>query len=355
VPRASGLGLEAAARQVRYDCFEQHLCSGEWLLLAHHRDDQIETVLLKLLRGAGPAGLGGMRVQRDIGNGRLWRPLLALPRDTLHAYVRAHDLRYVDDPSNADTRISRNFLRHEILPRLRQQFPPADASIFHSAALIQDAASTLQQQSLAARDQLLDRTTNSIDLDGWLALPAAIRDPLLDDWLHQQNLPAPTTAQREQIVRQSSAHDGQLPCIEWPGAVIYLWQRRLWAVTPQLPLDASWEALWHGETLSLPDGGMLSLQPPARLPQPLLVRWRRGGEVLKPVGDRHTRDLRTLFQNAGVPPWLRPRFPLLWLDKQLLAVADRWVSTQGQAMFEQIGSHPTWAPGAHSSSKSAGQ
>ncbi|MGA9421862.1 MAG: tRNA lysidine(34) synthetase TilS, partial [Rhodanobacteraceae bacterium] len=127
VKREPGLGLEANARRARYAEIESVLAPGEILALAHHRDDQAETVLLKLLRGAGPEGLAGMRAWRRFGAGFAWRPLLDLPRAALLAYARQHALVWIDDPSNADTRIGRNFLRHALLPELAQRWP-------HSAA-----------------------------------------------------------------------------------------------------------------------------------------------------------------------------------------------------------------------------
>ena len=338
-----GEGLEAAARHARYAAFEQDLREGEWLLLAHHRDDQAETVLLKLLRGAGPEGLGGMRERRPLGKGQLWRPLLALPRAQLRAHVEAHALSCIDDPSNADARLSRNYLRHEILPRLAAHWPQAADSILHSAALSRAAADALRAQWLPAFARLHDADTDSLSMPGWLALPAALREPLLDHWLHLRGLPAPTAAQRRQIERQCHAESGRNPCIRWPGAELRIWKARLWALPPQRPIDPDWHHEWHGEPLPLPGGGWLRLSDPAaRLPAPLHVRLRRGGERIKPAGDAHTRELRDLFQQGRLPPWQRLACPLIHAGDELVAVADRWLSARGQALFEAAGGKPVW-------------
>jgi tRNA(Ile)-lysidine synthase len=127
VERKTGSGLEDAARTARFGAFARLLLPGEILALAQHRDDQAETILLKLLRGAGPEGLGGMRTLRQFAHGNLWRPLLEMSRHTLIEYARQHDLRWIEDPSNADTRLRRNFLRREILPRLSEHWPGARA------------------------------------------------------------------------------------------------------------------------------------------------------------------------------------------------------------------------------------
>jgi len=342
----TGWGLEAAARDARYAALATPLRDGEYLLLGHHRDDQAETVLLKLLRGAGPEGLGGMRTLRPFGRGQLWRPLLALSRQQLRDYVEAQRLDCIDDPSNRDTRLARNQLRHEILPRLLQHWPQAVDSILHSAALNRAAAEALQVQWLAAFEALHDPASGSLDAHGWLALAPALREPLLDHWLHARGLSAPTTAQRRQVERQCGARAGQLPCIRWTGTELHIWKGRLWALPPERVGAADWQVPWHGEALALPDGGELRLTiAGTHLAEPLHVRLRRGGERIKPDGDAHTRELRDLFQQSRLPPWQRNACPLLYAGDELVAVADRWISARGTAIFRQAGAPPRWHPG----------
>ena len=346
VPRGSGMGLEAAAREVRHAALAAELRDVELLLFAHHRDDQVETVLLKLLRGAGPDGLGGMRVLRPFGRGQLWRPLLKLSRQQLHDYVAAHQLDCIDDPSNADIRLARNRLRHDVLPQLVNYWPQAAASILHSAALSRAAADTLRTQWLVAFTELHDPLTGSLDADQWLALAPALREPLLDHWLHARGRSAPTTAQRQQIERQCLARAGRLPCVRWDDTELHIWKDRLWALPLAREIDPDWHADWQGEPLALPDGGELSLaDPTARLAQSLHVRLRRGGERIKPDGDPHTRELRDLFQQARTPPWQRQACPLLHADHALVAVADRWLSARGAEIFRHAGTRPRWLPG----------
>lgn len=338
----AGLGLEAAAREARHAALATALRAGEWLLFGHHRDDQVETVLLKLLRGAGPEGLGGMRAQRRFGDGQLWRPLLELPKARVQAYVEAHALSCLDDPANSDLRLARNTLRHEILPRLARHWPQAADSIVHSAALSRDAADALRTRWMAALEDLRDPGSDSLDATGWQALAPALREPLLDHWLHRRGLPAPTTAQRRQIERQIGAQPGRLPCVRWPGAELHIWRGRLWALTPARPIDPNWQASWDGTPLTLPDGGRLTQLPPMRLRKPATVRLRRGGEHIKPAGDRHTRELRDLFQQAAIPPWQREACPLLVEGDTVIAVADRWISARGRELLD--GASLCWTP-----------
>lgn len=347
VERAGGEGLEAAARDARYAALATQLDVAEWLVLAHHRDDQAETVLLKLLRGAGPEGLGGMRQLRAFARGQLWRPLLVLPRQRLLDYVSSWQLPTLDDPSNRDTRLGRNLLRHEILPRLLQHWPQAVDSIVHSAALSRAAADSLRTRWLATLDTLLDPANASLEVAGWLALDPALRYPLLDHWLRQQGLRAPTTAQRLQIEQQARARPDQVPSIRWPGAELRIWRGRLWAMTPRCRPAPDWEAAWRGAPLQLPAGGTLALQPESvRLRSPLVLRLRRGGERIKPLGDAHTRGLRDLFQAAQMPPWQRFACPLMYVDDELVAVADRWINARGTAVFAEVSARPLWLPAA---------
>ena len=352
VPRDSGLGPEAAARTQRYAAFAESLAGGESLLLAHHRDDQAETVLLKLLRGAGPEGLGGMRAHRAFAAGWLWRPLLDLPRDALRAYVGAHALACIDDPSNRSPHLARSYLRTDILPRLATHWPQAPRSIGHAARLSRATADYVDIQSGVALSALHDNRTASLDASGWLALHEALRVPVLERWLRLRNLPSPTFAQCAELERQvGTAAADRLPRVNWPGAEVRLWRGRLYAFAPLQEVPARWQATWHGGTLALPAGagtlcwtatGTNDGETPLVAPA-LLVRLGETGVRLRPAGDRHTRELRDLFQQAGVPPWRRRRCPLLYdSDGLLLAVADLWCSEAGQTLFAALGRSPQW-------------
>ena len=347
--RPCGEGPEAAARRARLSAFAAMLDTGEQLLLAHHRDDQVETVLLKLLRGAGPEGLGGMRARRPLGRGTLWRPLLELPRAVLRRYADAHALAVVEDPSNADPHYARNRLRLEILPRLRESWPQADRSITHAARLCRDADTALRAQWQGAYPALVSADGTSLDAAGWLALPAAVRHPLLDHWLHRHGLPAPSSTQREELERQQrSAQIDRVPCLSWGMARLSLWQGRWWLRRARAPVAPDWQCTWHGEPLALPLGGELTLVATAgqtpRLARPLRITLRRGGERLRPAGDAHTRELRDLFQAAAMPPWQRAACPLIHEDEHLIAVADRWLSARAVALLDAIGARLRWTP-----------
>ena len=345
-----GEGIEAAARRARRRAFAENLGDGEWLALAHHRDDQIETVLLKLLRGAGPEGLGGMRALRPFARGMLWRPLLDLPRASLREYLAHHGIRSIDDPANTDPHFSRNVLRNDILPRIVQHWPHAGEAILHAAGLCRAAADYLTRESDATL-ALLWLADGTLDAAGWRALPDAVRAPVLERWLRARGLPAPTDAQRRELERQiDEAADDRVPRVAWRGGEVRVWDGRLHAMPPLPPAPCDWQIIWGGSPLALPEGcGTLVVEgldgahdSTGRFDPPMLVRFRRGGERIKPVGDAHTRELRALFQHARVPPWVRARCPLIYQHDELIAIADLWTSARGGAIFGAQGKRLRW-------------
>ena len=350
VVRSPGLGLEASARRARYAAIETLLSPGEIVALAHHRDDQAETVLLKLLRGAGPEGIGAMRPLRRLGRGFAWRPLLLLPRAALREYADHHRLGWIVDPSNADQTIDRNYLRMQVMPRITARWPEAESSIAQSAAWARAAAEFIEVEAdrALARIQGLDPST--LHFREWLALPAALRDPVLRRWLRALELSEPTHYQATELVRQlGEAGEDRQPCVRWPGTEVRRYRDLLHALAPLQfpPLD--WIAEFDGRPLQLPlDLGILQIEGldgTVQLTTPLHVRFRRGGESLRLSSGGRTRELRDLFQEAGIPPWKRGRMPLVFdADDALVAVADVWLSETGAALLAPLGARFVWNP-----------
>jgi len=348
VTRQADLGLEASARRARYAAIETLMSPGEIVALAHHRDDQTETVLLKLLRGAGPEGLGAMRRMRRLGGGHAWRPLLGLPRAALREYANAHGLNWIGDPSNDDPGIDRNYLRLQVLPRIVARWPEAAGSIAQSAAWARSAAEFIDVEArrALARVQGLDPAT--LRFRDWLDLPEALRDPVLRQWLRGLELAEPTHFQATELVRQiNEAAEDRQPCVRWPGVEVRRYRDLLYAMRPLQfpPLD--WNAPFDGSELKLPlDLGTLRLSganADARLAQPLHVRFRRGGENLRLVGHGPTRELRDLLQESGVPPWQRARLPLLFDgEERLVAIADLFVGETAAELLAPLDAGIEW-------------
>jgi len=338
VPRDSGHGLEAAARQARRAAFAQVLGEGEWLALAQHRDDQAETVLLRALRASGPDGLAAMQPLRDFAHGMLWRPLLALPRSDLQAYAQRHGLRWIEDPSNADPGFDRNFLRLQVLPLLRQRWPHADAALARSAQLCGEAGALLDDGDQTALEALREDATAPLSLPLLRALPAPRRARVLRRWVAQASLPPLPAAGLVAIERTLlHARADAAAQFAWHGATLRGWRDALYAERDPPPLPADWQAQWDGRApLALPDGRCLRLlaDAPLAFDAPLLVRLRQGGERILLPGRIHSQALKQVLQERAVPPWQRARLPLLCDAERLLAAGDRIVAAPLHAWLQ---------------------
>lgn len=326
--RNHGQGLEAAAREARRQAFAQRLQPGQWLALAHHRDDQAETFLLRALRGSGCDGLAAMQPLSRLAGHRLWRPLLDHPRNALEAYARQHRLEWVEDPSNGSEDFDRNFLRRQVLPLLAQRWPQAAAALATSAARCAEDASVLastDQQHLQSLSQDL-HGGHSLPVAGLLALDAPARARALRLWLRQQHAPALPGQQHRQLDQQvlASGHDRQAR-ISWAGGwQLRRWRHHLYLLPPAATPDPRWQARWDGHgPLQLPDGSHWQLQHSAGFSRPLRVSLRQGGERLRLPGRAHHTALKDCLQQLHLPPWQRIWLPLLWDGDELLAAGDQ--------------------------------
>lgn len=352
VARNGRAGIEDAARKARMTAFAAQLRPGEILALAQHRDDQAETVLLKLLRGAGPQGLGGMRGLREHEKVYLWRPLLDLPRAALHDYAQANGLRWIDDSSNADTHLRRNFLRSEILPRLGERWPDVSAALAHSATWARAAADFIDDEARKALALLRGLDPTTLAWRGWLDLPDALRDPALRLWLRDLALDEPAHFHVEELERQlRDAAGDRLPCVSFAHTELRRYRNLLYAMRPAPTLPTNWQAQWDGTSMALPAGGRLELSPRRQIGEALQVRYRRGGERIKPAGGAHTRELRLLLQETGIPPWQRTRIPLICRDDELLAVGDLYLSDAGESLCRELKARIVWSADVDSTTR----
>lgn len=336
----SAAGLEADARRARYAAFAAALADGATLLLAHHRDDQAETVLLRLLRGSGPAGLAGMPARRRLAAGELRRPLLDLDRRDLLGAARALELEVSEDPSNAVLHHDRNFLRHEVMPLLEQRWPGYRQTFARAAAACAD-----QERAWADVLGPPPAALPVADLAGSQEL-AAVR---VRHWLAGVGIPAPGRARLLEILRQKDAREDARVCIE-----IGRWQIRrfaggLYAVARSRPDPPARTVLWRPPSPLDLAHGRLEADPVEgaglrAVDLPLEVRFRCGGERLRPAGRVGHHRLKDLLQEARVPPWERDRVPLLWVAGELVAVADLFIAEGWQTGARQPGWRLRWRP-----------
>ncbi len=350
-----GESLEAVARDARYAVFEELLGQGGLLLLAHHEDDQAETFLLQALRGAGVRGLASMPGQAVFSGGTLARPLLGFSREELKAWAEAEHLSWVEDPSNADTGFDRNYLRHEVMPLLKQRWPGAAATLSRGARLAAEADGLLQ--GMAAEDYARAGGGVTLPLEFLVSLPEARQRNLLRFWLHQRGLPLPAAQKLDELLRQLGAAEDRNPCVDWAGAEVRRYRQQLYAQPPFPPSPGGFH-LRPGEEHSLGAGlGVLRLVPAAGEgiraalcgPTGLSVGFRSGGEDCRPAGRAHHRPLKKWLQDLHVVPWLRDRLPLIHADGELLAVAGLFVCEPHAAKAGEAGLRIEWreAPALH--------
>lgn len=354
--REAGDSLEAIARQARYAVFEQQLGADEALLLAHHLDDQAETVLLRLLRGAGSRGLAGMPESRPLGPGVLWRPWLATSRKQIEQWAQQRSLSWVEDDSNANLTLSRNYLRHQVLPVVAEHWPGWRHSISQSAELSADADEILQEfaeRELAALGATADAP---LPCGPVLAMTPARQRLLIRQWLLRQigETPGRRLVQRVRQEMLGAADDAQ-PKIVWQHHVLRRYRGAL-HVTEQLdalPVTAQTSYPWRPQADGrfvarvLPGNGSLRLyQAPApgamRLPQgECEIRYRQGGERCALAG-RPRRALKKILQESAVPPWLRERTPLLYIDGRLAWIVGVGVCEGFQLADDETGWAVSW-------------
>jgi tRNA(Ile)-lysidine synthase len=323
-----GTSPEAWARRVRYAGFAATLAAGEVLLTAHHADDQLETVLLQLLRGGGPAGIAGMPRIAPLGRGWQARPLLGVTREALRRWAAAERLDWIEDPGNVDLRFDRNYLRHAVLPALRARWPQAAVTVGQSAVLTAEAVALAGL--LAEADLASVREGRTLPMAALTCLPEPRQRAVLRAWIAHCGLPLPSARTLAALRRDLwRAAPDRVPCARWQDARVYRYRERLYAdrATPLSPdIVRRWPS---GEAITLADGGRLELRPAtgkglsrARLPPVLELRPRRGGELFRPAPGAHGRLLRKWLQERGVLPWLRDRVPLVYAGETLVAIGD---------------------------------
>ena len=383
VPRDSRSGLEGAARRARYDALAARLRDGEILVTAHHADDQAETLLLRLLRGAGIGGVAAMRAVRPFSQGLLARPWLHVARAMIRDYANRHGLRWIDDPSNDAIVHDRNYLRASVMPMLEARWPHAGRSLARSAHLIAEAAAVVERvvaQELALA-QGPDAATLSVD--AFRSLDGFMRGEVLRAWLASLELPSPPASIHGELDSLLDAREDAEPRLAWPGAELRRYRDLVHAMAPLAPM-MPWSSAWDGVApLELPaglgtlevvanDGGtpttptessfprkresieafaahakmdsrcrgndgvrgdpapvgvapastVATAQCPDQLRLGLRVTFRTGGERMALAASRPTRVVRDLLQELGIPPWQRNRLPFVFDESGLVALAD---------------------------------
>ena len=366
VPR--GNSLEAAARAARYRGFAA--LPAQFVALAHSLDDQAETVLLQMLRGAGVKGLIAMPIVREQRSERradencltphtsrltpaILRPLLEIPRSVIEAYARSRKLKWVEDDSNADLAFDRNFLRHEVLPVIARRYPSYRKTLLRASRNLAEAAQLLDE--LAAADAQL--TAGGLKVSGLRRLSAPRAKNVLRYFLAAQGVTMPNAARLDECVRQLLSPRAVRATVELGDHELRRYADELRVVAKSTPPPHDFRQAWRGESrLRLPElGGTLVLKKghgagislDRLAAQPVTVRLRQGGERIQPHPRRPRRSLKNLLQETRVPPWLRDRLPLLFCGDELAWAAGIGVGCRFQAKPGEASVQPLWLPSGH--------
>lgn len=332
------LGLEAAARMARYNAFDQHLTENDVLLTAQHQQDQAETLLLQLFRGAGPKGLASMAHQFQLGDTPIIRPFLDIKQSDVLAYAQHHKLQWIEDPSNVETRWNRNYIRHNVLPEIEKRWPSAAKTISRSAANCAEASELLTE---LAHDDLMDMEVNSssdcLSIPKLLVLSAARCRNLIRYFIELKNLAIPSSAVLHRIIDDVClAKQDSVPMIRYADVEIRRFQDKLYFMPPLAEHDASQIIAFSSTAdLIMNDQITLSWQQTDGLglnekliTSGLTVRFRQGGEQIHLPKHSYRKSLKHLFQEWAIPPWQRNRIPLIFKDEQLVSVVGYVVAIE---------------------------
>ncbi|NVK88953.1 MAG: tRNA lysidine(34) synthetase TilS [Gammaproteobacteria bacterium] len=338
--REQGKGIEDAARTARYEAFDRTLAehagtpATDVLLLAHHQDDQVETLLLNLLRGAGVRGARGMSTVSERSHGTCVRPWLNLPQQQLRDYAANHQLEWVDDESNQSLQFNRNYLRHQILPLIAERWPGYRATLSRFSTTQANTQQLIEQWSSEDLAQVLD-ANNRIDLAGLCTFSLERQMHILHTWILSVSQQLPPAAQLEEFLRQvNQAAAQKTACIEWQDWAIRQSQNWLCLVAqqcaPELPFNYHWQDLTiplvvaeTAQQLLMQKAHQtdsnLTLLPPANNVA-VTVRSRSGGERIRLPNRAHSTSLKKLFQAAQIPHWQRNQLPLIYYGAHLVCV-----------------------------------
>jgi tRNA(Ile)-lysidine synthase len=348
----SGESVEAAARAARYAALAGQLAANEILLTAHHVDDQLETVLLQLGRGAGVAGFAAMPTNTQLGAGRHLRPLLGVTHAALLEFLAVRGLDWLDDPMNADPRFDRGFLRTAVIPILRKRWPAIATNVARSSRHMADAQRLLE--SLAEKDWIRARDGSRLVLTALAGLDGERVRNLLRYWIRREGRPLPSTDNLERLLGMMTlAAADSMPRVGWSGADVRRYRGRLY-LAESFDLAQVPSAHWHWTrkprfelgpvlgSMTLADGRGAAMLARERLPKSLEVRGDPIGAALRPAPSARRRTLRNLFQEHGVVPWVRGHIPLVYAGKTLVAVGDLWTEAQYQPQGDEPAVHIAW-------------
>jgi len=327
----SGQSPEAAAREARYNAIADFIPENDILLVAHHQDDQAETLLLQLIRGAGPRGLSAMPKMKLLGDNRVLRPFLNISQQVILEYAAKHDLHWIDDPSNTDTRYDRNRIRHEVLPVLQQRWPSVSKTLARVSQHQAEAVECLRELAEVDWQQTFDKNTQrGLSISKLQSLSIARQKNLLRYWIEQLNgFDAINSAHLNRIFNEviPAAIDSQ-PMVQWQSTKVCRYRGILYVMSVDNDNGLLTEQNWQiSEAIEISNQRLISKESLGQgIKQSLItdgtvnIRYRQGGERCKPSGRANHHSLKKLFQEWAVPPWLRSQIPLIYIGDEIVQI-----------------------------------
>lgn len=347
-----GESVEAVAREARYQKFSELLTADEYLLTAHTRNDQAETLLLQLMRGCGVRGLAAMPVKKPFAQGYLARPLLKVTRDALHDYAKEHELVWIEDDSNLELRFDRNFVRHHVIPSLQQRWPNVLTTLTRSSEHCAETVALLDELAIQDLKQAEGNTSNVLLLEPFKQFSLVRQRNLLRYWITANGYRTPNTKQLKQVfIDVIEASEDAEPQVSWDQVDIRRFRNQLILTSRLSSHDGSQRLFWDfSNPLTLPsDLGKLMIKAvqgegiSADLDfNKINIRFRCGGERFHPAGRKGSQSLKKLLQEWGVPPWQRDRIPLVYYNDELIAVVGYGISESYKARQDEKGIDINW-------------
>jgi len=332
----SGKSLEELARDARYQALKPLLKENDVVLLAQHREDQMETVLLQLFRGAGVQGLSGMPQLISFGKGHMCRPLLDISKQDIKGYAKLNNLSWVEDPSNNSNDFDRNFLRNQIVPELKKKWPVIDKTVARSARHCANAYHLTEELTVELLNQIINQPDQTLNIAKFLEHDPRVQNLALRQWFKINQLRMPSEKVVHSIINEViHASESRNPEIRGGDYSIRRYRNKLFCLTPTSTNQSNAELAW------LPGSKQIVLQDSSKLiisdckqgiPQEIwdaaeiVIKFRQGTEKIKLPGREGRHTLKKLYQEKGIPPWERNSIPLIYLNNQLAAIANLWIS-----------------------------
>jgi tRNA(Ile)-lysidine synthase len=343
----NGEGPEQAARHARYGALRTYMDSKTVLLTAQHQDDQAETLLLQLLRGAGVNGLASMPRTASFGDGLIGRPFLAVSKQEIIAYAEQYKLDWIEDPSNKDVSLSRNFLRQEVIPLIQQKWPAFSKTTARTASHCSEVMLLLSDY---VSPHFQDENAGELELKPIRCLSSEKQRLVIREWLTRNDvrLPSQKVLNQMQAIIQDPAIKSSL--IEWGGYQLRLFNNIFYLLN-QTEEAILLDTTWDGEHVDLPNNlGQLGIKPVVGFgvnkalwdKSKVRIGPRLGGEKIKLPGRSGTKSLKKLLNESSIFPWVRASLPLIFINDELVAVADLWVAEAFLAKGDEEGYEIEW-------------